>query len=1387
MEFMSDEEFNRVMDEFDWDAPINEIQSEQKLPESFPPSTAEGSRGSPCTMTPDSSLGLYTSEPMAGVNPPEDPFGLRIFTEHTKRKTTNEIDVLPAEIYYNPEQCLFWDERDFDWTRPPRLSANRQRGLYQNTIEPSASTTKERLNGTREEIDLTIEETKYSNEKSPSNCLTISKSNQTGPIVSESGGTDLSVSDDFRPSTTDLPGTFRPIGVHASTSRQETSSELLVQQASEIHPDVALSKNHASAPEQGNDNTTNAAVSEDPINATEQDYGINTSVLASKDHTNAMEHGNETTTDVFVLKDGGRAIDQDDEIMTNVPALRDRANSIEQGDGITIEVTLSNDHESTHDQGNELMTSVAVSTNHASPVKQVEGVIANMDASKNCYGGIDHDGETFTNVPALKDRVDCAPQGDGITTNVTVSEYTAIDQDDEIIAVMPACTDHASPIEQGDYIIAHVDVSKDLDRAIDQDAENITNVPAYLGSMNTTENSDGFNTDASALKTHKSTIDQALGNGQHEATTSDTPLPQDSAEMQGIEKTWTVGSTETRPMAVAPKRPRRLFSSAVSLSSIPVRGSIKTRKSVNPCTTWPPPDSDGISNIPESPTCIPQDISESLNIGKATVTAPASTSLSSPVGSSEGASEVQSSSASNQPTIRESSAHSPDNARSTQSQPPVDGPPLANEISKSLEAPHEPEAISTIDASTSAEHPMKAVDLTRSTSTQSASKDEEASLSQFEVEHHGEQSSYDETHCSTEEHAANSETVIDLTQISSKSEPSTPTTESSHTPEAINEALLSPITNACAMEYSTKPEAAREVASLSGTDVELPQKPSHEAQASFVPVPIANSDPRLDAPEVVHEANSHSKGSLAHPIRPQGTLDKAQSLSAQDVPVATKDAVGPPKSVRRTQSSFNQFVCTPTEEPVSPLQAAEVEETQPSPTVEASIPVHNHVDPLGASHEGRAIPAPDTDLGTEEHAESVEAAHERSEALTVRSREPIEDSGATLEAAQEVKEHRNSPDEDVSLVESNLGSVELLEPSKPQLKVIGPSPGETLTPPDSRRSSLRSRTPLKQSSQEPVSSLQQPIALTEEPGTIGSIDATAAKRDRKTPKTTKSKSRARSLSTANRSTRSKAKETSMHPDLYTLPTRTEPLPDDSSALQVKQTKALPGGDDLSSLTQEQARGNDVRLVGPEKASQAGLSSEYYDELAMSDPEDPRCIPLAVQLTPQRKHQVHNSKSSPPVTPGRCRKETQSTDTALSVKARKKARTGPQGRKLVGDRELGGLIMRQDTPETRANRMGGATEVNKLIKKAMDKVENSCSKATEDAPEAAVGKAGCEKASSRKRRRNKSLDLTSNRKVIEKKPRRSGRLSDGVDTTEDVEVAKNDKPRRSGRLVDGTMR
>ena len=114
-------------------------------------------------------------------------------------------------------------------------------------------------------------------------------------------------------------------------------------------------------------------------------------------------------------------------------------------------------------------------------------------------------------------------------------------------------------------------------------------------------------------------------------------------------------------------------------------------------------------------------------------------------------------------------------------------------------------------------------------------------------------------------------------------------------------------------------------------------------------------------------------------------------------------------------------------------------------------------------------------------------------------------------------------------------------------------------------------------------------------------------------------------------------------------------------------------------------------------------------------------------------------------------------------------------------------MRQDTPDTRVRRMNGEKEVNRLVKKAMDEVESSTGKATEDAPEEGIGKGGSEKTSSKKRGRNKSLDLTSDKKVMEKKPRRSGRLSDGVDTTGDVKVAKNDKPRRSGRLVDGTMK
>ncbi|MDI1485492.1 MAG: hypothetical protein OHK93_000630 [Ramalina farinacea] len=1389
MEFMSDEEFNRVMDEFDWDAPINQTQSEQNLPESLTPSTVEASRGPPYLTMLEPSLGPNTSEPVARAKSPKDPFAPTSSTDHTKRKTTNDTYVIPAEVYYDPEKCLFWDERDFDWTRPPQLSANRQPGLHQDTMEPSASSTKEKLDSTREEIDLPTEETGYSNDKSPSNCLTSSKSNQKGPIVSESGGTDLSLSDDVRPSTTDPPGIFRPMDVRASTSRQVTSSEILVQQTSELHPDLALSKTHPSAPEQGNDDTTNATVSEDPTNATVQDYRIIASVITFKKHMNAMEHGNETTTDVPVFKDGDRAIDQDDGIMTDMPALKDRADSIEQGDGITIEVTLSNDHESTYDQGNELITSVPVSTNHAKPVEQVDGIFAKLYASKDCNGGMGRDGETFTDVPALKDRMDCTPKCDGITANVTVSENPAIDQVHEIITVVPACTDDASPTEQGDSITAHVDVSKDLDRAIDQDAGNITKLPAYLGSMTSMENSDGFNTHSSVFKTDENTIDQTFGNGQHEATTSGTTVVQDSAEMQGIEKTSAVISTETRLMAVAPKRPQRLFSSAVSLSSIPVRGGVKTRKSVNPFLTWQPPISGKMSDIPESHIGIPRDISESSNIGKATITAPASASLSSPVGPSEDASEMQSSPALSIPSLRESSAHLLANVRSTHSPPPVDAPPLANEIRKSLEAPHEPQAISLIDASTPAEHttePVEAMDSTRYTSTQSATADEEALLSQ--IENHDEQSLCDEGHCSTEEHPANSRDVVDLTHLSSTLEVSTPTTESSLTPEAIHEALLSPIINACAVEYFTNSEAVQEVSSVSGTEVELPQKPLHDAQASFAPVSFANSGPPFDSPEAVHEADSQLEGDLAHPIGPQGNLDKAQSLSAPDIPVATEDAVGPPKTIRRIQSTFVQFVCTPTEEPVSPPQAAQLEEARPSPTAEASRPVHDRVDHLGASHEGQAVPAPDTDSVTEKDIALVEAAHEFSEAFTVSWNELTEDSGAPLEAAQEVNEHRNSPDEDVSLVESNSGSVELLEPSKPQVKVVVPSPGETLTPPDSRRSSLRSRTPLKQSFQEPVSSLQEITALMEEPGTIGSTDAVSAKRDRTAPKkTTKDRSRARRASNSNRSTRSNTKETSTHPKPSTPPIRTAPLPDDESALQVKHAQALPAGDDVSLVTQQQASGDETRLVCPEKASQAELSSEYYDELAMSDPEDSRCIPLAIQLTPQRKHQVHNSMSSPSVKPGRYRRETQSTDTAPSVKARKRARTGPQGRKLIGDRELSGLLMRQDTPDTKVRRIDGGTEVIKLVKKAIDEAKSSNGKATEDAPEKGVGKAAPGQTPLRKRGRNKSLDLTSNRKVIEKKSRRSGRLSDGVDTTEDVEVAKNDKPRRSGRLVDGTMK
>ena len=673
--------------------------------------------------------------------------------------------------------------------------------------------------------------------------------------------------------------------------------------------------------------------------------------------------------------------------------------------------------------------------------------------------------------------------------------------------------------------------------------------------------------------------------------------------------------------------------------------------------------------------------------------------------------------------------------------------------------------------------PVEAMDLARSTSTQIACADEEAPLSEMET--HDRQSLCDEEHCSTEEHTANSRDVVDLSRLSSTSEVSAPATESSHTSEAIHEAPLLPI---------TKPEAVQEVSSVSGTDVKLPQKPLHDAQASFAPVSFANSDPPSDAPEAVHEAGSHSEGILAHPIRPQGTFDEAHFLSAPDVPVATQDAVGPSKIVRIMQPSFVQFVCTPTVEAVNPLQTAQLEEEQPLPNAEANIPAHDHVDHLGASHEGQAVPAPNTDSITERDIVLVEAAHERSEASTIRSREPTEDSGAPLEAAQEVKEHRTSPDEDISLVESNSGSVELLEPSRPQLKVVVPGPGETLTPPDSRRSSLRSKTPLKQSFQEPVSSVQEPTALTEEPGTIGSIDAVSAKRDRTAhKKTTKDRSRARRASTSDRSTRSNTKETSTHPKPSHPPTWTAPLPDDESALQVKHAKVLPAGDDISSLAQQQAYGDESRLVGPEKASQAELSSEYYDELAMSDPEDSRCIPLAIQLTPQRKHQVHNSMSSPTVKPGRYRKEPQPTDTAPSVKARKRARTGPQGRKLVGDRELGGLLMRQDTPDTKVRRVGGATELNALVKTAMNEGNSSNGKATEDAPEEGVGKAAPGQTPLRKRGRNKSLDLTSNRKMIEKKPRRSGRLSDGIDTTEDVEMAKNDKPRRSGRLSDGTMK
>ena len=1385
MEFMSDEEFNRVMDEFDWDAPINETQNEQKIPGSCSHLTAEASQG-----TPNSPLGPSTSEPVTRAKSPTEPFGPTASLDHTKRKTTNDTYVIPAEIYYNPEKCLFWDERDFDWTRPPRLSSNRQPGLYQDTIEPGASSTKGTLDSNRAAIDLTAKGRYYPNDNSPSGCLTISKTIQTGPIESESVGTDPPLPGDTRLSTPNPPGAFRPMDVHISDSCQGASSKILVQQDGDIHTDVTVSKEHLGAPEQGNDDTTNATVLKDSTKAPEQDHGTVTSVLASKDHTNAMEHGSGTTTDVTVLKRGDKAIDQDDEIMTNAPALKDHANFIEQGGGITIDVNPSNDHESIHDQGNEVITNVPVSTSCASPVKQVEGVTANMDASRTCNGGIDHDGESLTNLPALNDRMDCTKQGDGITTNVTVSEHTSVDQDHEITTFLPASTDHATPMEQGDRITAYVDVSKDFDRAIDQDAETITDALVYLGSMGSIENSNGFNSDASVLETNESTIDQAFVIGQHEFTTPGTTSPQDSAETQVIEKTSTSVSTETRLMAVAPKRPQRLFSSAVSLSSIPVRGSIKTRKSVNPVVTWQPPDSDKKSNILESPTGISQDISGSSSTGSATTTAPASANPSSLVGPSEGAGEVQSSSASNQPTRRECSAPPWANAHVAHYPPSVDVPPGANEIGKSLELPHEPQAISIIDTSTSAQSPVEAIDLTRSASTRSACQDEVALPSEFDVEHQREQSLCDETYCSIEEHAASLNIVVDLTQVSSISEASTPTIESSHTPEDIHKALLSPTTNACDVESLTEPEAVQEVISVSNTDLELPQRSLHDAQASFASVPIANGDRPFNAPEAIHEAASGAD--LAHITRPQGTLSKAKSMSAPEVPMATEDAVGPPKFVRRSQSSFVQFVCTPTEESIKPLQAAQVEETQPSPTAEISIPVHDHIDHLKASHEGQPVPAPDTDWITEKDIALVEAAHERSKPFTVRSEEPTEDSGAPGEKGQEVKEHRHSPDEDDSFVESNSGSVELLEPSKPQLKVLVPSPGETLTPPDSRRSSLRSRTPLKQSSQEPVSSLQQPTALTEKPGTIGSIGAKAAKRDRTTPeKTTKNKSRARSLSTANRSTRSEGKETSMHSRFSTLPTRTESLPDDDSALQIKQTEALPGGDDLSSLTQEYAKGNAVRVVAPEKASEAGLSSEYDDELAMSDLEDPRCIPFAVQLTPQRKHQVYESKYSPLVTPGRCRMETQSIDTTLSFQARKKARTGPQGRKLVGDRELGGLIMRQDTPETRANRRSGATEVNKLVKKAMDNIENSSGKATEDAtedaPVAAVAKTGREKTSARKRGRNKSLDVTSERRVIGKKPRRSGRLSDGVDTTEDVKVAETDKPRRSGRLVDGTMK
>ena len=1279
MEFMSDEEFNRVMDEFDWDAPINETQGEQKLPESCSQSTAETSQIPPFPMTPDSSHGPCTSEPVARVKTPEDPFGPVISADYTKRKPTNDLYVLPAEIYYDPKHCIFWDDRDFDWTRPPRLSGYRQPRPHQDNIEPSASSTKD--------------------------------PNQTEPIESESGGTDLSLPSDIRPSTPNPSRAFQPMDIQSSINRPETSPERLERQGNEMNPDMTASKDHPSATEQCNYDTTNANVSEDLTNATEQDDGIITNTLASIDHASPLQQGGRITANVDISKDCDRPIDQDCEVITNVPALKDHVHSTPQNHGIIIDGTVSSDCEVTADKSNETITG------------------------------------------------------------------------------MPASTDHASPLDQSNGVTDKVDVSQDFGREIDQDGENISDALALKIRVELIEQAEGINTNASVSKDFESIVDQGLSNGQHEARVLDTMVSQDSTEMEGIEKTSTVDWTKTRLMAVAPKRTQRLFSSAVSLSSIPVRGSVKTRKTVNPFATWQPPQSGTIPDFPDSQTGIPQDIGETSNIGRQIGTPPASTSLSNLVSPSEGASKVQSSSASYLPTLRESSAHLPANTRSTYCPPAVDAPPLANEIGKSLVVPLESQAISTIDASASVEHPVEAVDLTRSTSTRSGSKDEEASLSQLEVEDHGEQSLCDETYCSTEQHAASPEAVIDLAQVSSTSEAFPPTIEFSHTPEANHEALLSPITNTRVVKYFTKPEAVPEAVSVSGTDVELPQKPSHDAQTSCAPVAFANIDPRFDAPEAVHEAIPHSEGSLAHPIRPRGTLGEAQSLSALEVPVPTGDAVDPPNSVRRTQSSFVQFVCTPTEEPVTSLEAAEVEEAQPSPIAEASIPVHDHVDHLRTSHEGQELPPPNADLITEKHVEIADVAHECSDALTVRSSETTEDSAASItEAAQEVMEDRAGPDE-VSLVESNSGSMKLLEPYQPQLKVIVPSPGETLTPPDSRRSSLRSRTPLKQSFQEPVSSLQEPTASMEEPGRItGNLDATVAKLDRTAPRTTpKDKGRGRSASSTDRSTRSNTKETSTHPKSSILPAQTAQLADGNSALQVKQAEALPGGDDISSMTQLQAKGNDTRLIGPENASQAELSSEYYDELAMSDPKDSCCTPLAVQLTPQRKHQVHNSKSSPSLKSGRRRKETQSTDTALSIKARKRAKTGPQGRKLVGDRELGGLLMRQDTPDTKMRRMDGKTEVKKLFKKAIDEVESSNGKSTEIAPEKGVRKAGSEKTSSRKRGRNKSLDLTSDKKVIEKKPRRSERLSDGVDTTEDVQVAKNDKPRRSGRLVDGTMK